>query len=197
MELAMAARPRLLRTLRQPLRTPVQKYAVAVGELVWASNDCLNYCAMIYREMFDNDHINIAVRTWHLQRSDAAQRDLVAAAVKGNRTINRPFNHVLRDEILWAIDKAGLLSEKRNDAAHSTTRFHIDHKKKWRVITSSVSTLPKRVERLSKQKNLIAYFNVATRDLIALTSYFYWLWMHVREETNAPLPHRPKLRSVA
>jgi hypothetical protein len=191
----MQSRPSLLRTLRTPLKAPVRKYAVAVGELVWASNDCLNWCAMVYREMFDTDHINIAVRMWQRQRSDAAQRDLLADAVKGNRKLVQPFNQVLRDEILWALTKAEGLSTVRNDAVHSTTRFLIQGRR-FRIRTSSVSTLPARVERLSRQDNLIRYFNKATGDYLALTGYLYWLWLHLRGESDAPLPHRPKIRSA-
>lgn len=191
----------LRRTLPRILKNAVQAYGKAVGELVWASNDCLNYFALMYRELFDNDHINIAVRTWHTQRSDRGQLNLLEAAVLGNRALNSTglsgiLRQVVRDEILWTIAKALDLSEKRNDAVHSATRFVILPGKRIKLITSSISTLPSRVARLSKQKSLIRHFNIARNDYLALTAYVYHLWQDLVSPGQQPLPKRPRPRSV-
>ena len=185
--------PRLRRGLPRKQQMAVRSYGTAVGELVWASNHCLNHFNLLYREIFSKDDIKIAVRTWHTGRSDSSQLDMVEAAANGSRMIR--LSTV--DEIVWAIVRARKLSEKRNDAVHSTTTFHMKRPNSpVKVITSSISTLPSRFEKLSVIRNLARHFRVVRNDFIQLTNYVYYLWNEVAFPGYQPLPKRPRLRSV-
>jgi hypothetical protein len=170
----------------------VRSYSIAVGELVWASNYCLNYFSLLYRELFEQDDINIAIGNWSAMRSDRGQLDLLEVAAKGSKRITAP----IRDEIVWAIGKAILLSEKRNDAVHTPTTFVIRPKRRVKLIPSSVSTLPARFKRLSVVKNLIRSFGVARNDFLQLSGYVFFLWNEVAFPGSTPLPKRPLLRSL-
>ena len=183
-------RPKLKRTLDARGNAAVHPYALAVGELSWASNYCLNFLHLLYRELFDKEDINIAVRIWHTQRSDRAQLNLIDAALAGNRRLPRP----MKDEIAWVISKALALAEKRNDAIHATTQIVMRPRAK--VVASSYSNLPTRYERLSGHKSMIRQHRLVTGDFLSLSGYVFFLWSKLVFPSPSLLPKRPQLRSV-
>src|SRR5258706_6430904 len=177
------------RQLPKRLRAPLRAYGVAVGELVWASNYCLSYVYLLYRELFTKQDLIIAVKSWHTQRSDRGQYDLIVAAVEGHRRLTT----WTKSDILWAIKSAVKLSEIRNDAVHAHTTFLRTTR---RIVPDGIDNLPSRIAKLSQVGSLIRMFGTAKGDFIALAAFAYYLWHEVAFPDRNPLPKKPRLRSL-
>jgi hypothetical protein len=186
--------PRLTRQIPPEVRDIIRPYTSVVGEVSWASNYCLNYLNLLYRQLFHKEDINIAVRSWHAMRSDKAQYDLMLAAIAGNRTIHKD----IRAEIEWAVNRAIDLAANRNDAVHlSTTVVVYPHKAmKKKLVASDIATLPARYARMSKPKSLAKHFAPVRGDFLQLAAFCYYLWKMLSNGGNDPLPKRPRLRSL-
>jgi hypothetical protein len=169
----------------------IRPYVLSVGGLAWASNYCLSIFCLIYREMFANEDIKMAINIWHGQRSDQAQLDLLCAAANGTRRIS----NAMRDEIIWATKQAGKLSQVRNDAIHGPTNVVINNRK-LKLVPNSWSTLPSRLERLSNSKSMSRTFNVAKGDFLALVGYLFFIWNELIAPGSQSLPKRPTMRSL-
>lgn len=187
---ARKKRPKLKRTLNAAGKAAVNPYALALGQLSWASNYLLNFLHLLYRELFDKEDTNIAVRTWHTQRSDRMQLNIISAALAGNRRMPQP----MKGEIAWVVSKALALAEKRNDAIHATTTVAMQPRAK--IVLSSYSNLPTRYERLSAHRSMIRQHRLVTGDFVQLSGYAFFLWSKIVFPSASLLPKRPQLRSV-
>jgi hypothetical protein len=162
--------------------------AVAIGELVIAHNKCHSQLAMIFAWLV-NPIMKLGLALWHTQRTDKAQRVLLAAAAEAKLKRTSAQFKALK----WAMKKANALSEFRNDVVHADIGFDV-RGRPYGVFVNWFTVHPNRAERLMQEVRLTASLRSASRDLQKLDVYLFHLWAHLigRE----PLPKRPRLRFV-
>jgi hypothetical protein len=85
----MSQRRTIPRRIPKEIAKPVRSHAIVVGELVFASNHLLMQFLVLYVNLFPSECADMAHLTWHTQRTDSAQLELVKAAAKGNRSLTK------------------------------------------------------------------------------------------------------------
>lgn len=193
------------RTLPKGLRTPVRKFSLPVGELVWAANFAHTCFATFFVEVMKPADVLRSMNIWNAIRSDSAQRDIFVAAVGGCPNI-----HVLcmAKQLVWAANTVGKLFAFRNDAVHMGTNiegFPPRPGSRAKIVPYALTSPMARQQRLS-QPHLWRIFKIATNDFFVLAQYLTVLLKILQEapadqsETAAKatllsLPRKPRIRS--
>lgn len=186
--------PYARRRVRGSAGRALERYSALVGEVTWASNLLNGEFLFLLRNLLARDEKELAEQIWHSLRSDDLQRTVVrAAAIKSPRITAR-----MRKSILWALDRAGKLSEFRNDAIH--TAFSLQWKPGgFYFVPDGFASHPKRVDKLERvgYKKL---FRTLIGDMMQLWDYVGWInlktahWNH--EARTMPSAKRPRAQSI-
>jgi hypothetical protein len=168
----------------------VRAYGTVIGELVWTSNYCLSAFEALFTLLATPKQRELGLAMWHTLSSDSAKLKLLEALVVGNNELTAST----RDRILWAIDKAMALAEKRNDAVHSLTTFDTSTYPLG-IQVSAAGTRPKRYARLSGT-DLKRRYREVKGDLYQLGQYVLFLFIYASAPDLHRLPRKPRLRSV-
>lgn len=167
-----------------------RKLGAAIGEMIIAHNFAHAILLSLFGEIVDSHRL--AITLTHTQRTDKAQRELVAAAAgavfdKKRRMLN---------SINWALSRMNALSEFRNDVVHVHLAVEVDARP-YRVLFDSWATPPARYKRLRQEVKLTQSLRTATGDLYKLAFYVSRLEGRVYSRSlQTPLPKRPQLRFV-
>ena len=131
---------------------------------------------------------------WHSLRSDGIQRTILRAAAIKSPTLGERR----RKSLLWCLDKAGKISEFRNDAVHTFFEYGPGE----RGIEFEPSEWAAPLYR-SEKLNRVGYkklFRFATGDLRQLSEYAISIAGSLLDEKRGwrrhPFPKRPLLRSI-
>src|SRR5690349_12325753 len=100
------------RTIPKEWKRPIDRHALTIGQIVWASNYLHTYFHLAFRWAIGDDAK--ANEMWHEERNDGPQRGLLTTALEGNNN----FSPRDRARLLWAVKKAVKLAELRNDLVH-------------------------------------------------------------------------------
>ena len=184
--------PAITRRIPKAIQTQLRAYATTVGEVVWASNYAHGAFEILFSHVATHDNFLIGRNIWHTSTSDRGQLEMLKAATSASERLSNR----MRDQILWAIDRAQKLGELRNDAVHSSTIVIIENGKA-KIAPSDIGTKPSRSAKLRLEANLNKKFKTVTGDLLQIGQYIHSLWPHVAGFEHLPkLPRKPQLKSL-
>ena len=191
-------KPRLAHPAQKPKRlppsvwrAPLRRYAIAVGELLWASNRAQASFADLFSVLVDATKLEIGLAIWLSIQTDKGQITALRALVA---TLNSPRTR-LHQNIAWAVAASEKLAEIRNDAAHMATSPTMTIKG-IEFIPNPVGNAPTRLKRRSGT-DFIEILSRAKGDYIQVQQYVHDIFCHLAyPNPNYPLPLRPRLLSV-
>jgi hypothetical protein len=197
----MANRPYARRQLAKQAQSSLRKYSTLVGEVIYASNTLGAHFhtlgahfQLTFELLFEDADEPIVGAMWHAMRNDDLQRVLIKAAASKSSKLE---GHERRN-LLWAIDKAGRLSEYRNDAIHTYFEYAPGNRE-IEFYPSDWAVTPSRLEKLER----VGYrklFKCLIGDLYALGDYAIAvtdrLISRQRGYPRIPFPKRPVLRAI-
>jgi hypothetical protein len=184
------------RALTKDWKKAIDRHALLVGQIVWASNTLHTYLHLAFLWAVGDDDMGKAL--WHQQRNDGPQRELLLAALEANKTITDAD----RQRLIWATKKAVKLAELRNDLVH----LHMAPIAASRRPTLRVTLIPGwvgvpkgrliRTSRPGWGRSL----PLLRGDILALGRYVAAVWYGIASnapgEQHHPLPRRPRLRLI-
>lgn len=180
---------RISRKISPVIRRPIRSFALATGELLWASNDAHAAFAMVFVVLVSKQNMNVGWSIWNTLRSDSTQRQIFAAAVES--TLGMAPR--MRNGLLWAKEQADRLAEIRNDAAPMATAFRTDGVA-YELQISPVGNPQGGVRRLERISDLNKRFRTAKSDLVQLAGFVRSLMFRlVVPDGTYPWPRRPLL----
>lgn len=184
-------RVRVPRKIPPEIKGPVRSFAVAIGELLWASSQTHAAFANVFSVLVAKENLNIGFSIWHVVQSDNIQRQMLAALVDAKFSENSK----MYTSLIWAKKKADDLAEMRNDAAHMATAFRTDSVP-FKLEASPIGNAPNRVTRLAKKPDLKRQFRTAKSDLVQLSGYVNALFFLLAfPDGQYPWPKRPDLKA--
>ena len=126
-------------------RQAIRRRAVAIGELVWASNYAQSAFCLAFAHLVSPKNFAVAFPIWNALASDAAQRDILKAVCDalGDKS-EAP-------RIAWAIREANELISIRNDAAHTPLGTTMAPDGKGFLVTTSYAITEARLLRMATQ----------------------------------------------
>lgn len=190
----MATRTKAVRVPRKippVIKGPVRSYAVAIGELIWASSQTHTAFANVFAVLVTKENLNIGFSIWHAAQSDSVQRQMLAALVDAKFSKNSRMH----TSLLWAKKMADELAKIRNDAAHMATAFRTDSVP-FKLVVSAIGNAPNRVTRLAATPDLNRRFRIVKNDLVQLAGYVNALFFRlVSPDGLYPWPKMPALQA--
>lgn len=171
----------------------MRSYAVAIGELLWASSQTHTAFASVFAVLVAKENLNIGFSIWHAVQSDNVQRQMLAALVDAKFSKKSRMHASL----LWAKNMADKLAEKRNDAAHMATAFRTDSVP-FKLGVSPIGNAPNRVKRLAATPDLNQQFRTVKNDLVQLAGYVNALFFRLAfPDGPYPWPKMPALQAIS
>lgn len=184
---------RLSRRIAQDFKAPVRSFAVAIGELLWASSQTHAAFANVFAVLVAKENLNIGFSIWHAVQADNTQRQMLAALVEAKFGKSSRMYMNLR----WAKQMADKLAESRNDAAHMATAFRTDSAP-FTLLASPIGNAPNRAKRLAGTPDLNRHFRAVKGDLVQLAGFVNTLFFRlVQPDGTRPWPKRPALQTIA
>ena len=172
-------------------RRPVRRYAIAVGELVWASNRAQASLADLFSVLVDPKQLEAGLAIWLSMQSDKGQLSALRALL-GARV---PPKTRLHQSAHWAVTAIEKLTEIRNDAAHMATSPTMSSKGVV-FVPNFIGNTATRLQRRSGT-DFLKVFGHAKGDYVQVQQYVHEIFCHLAYPTERyPLPLRPKLVSV-
>jgi hypothetical protein len=193
--LRIIRKPRALsRKLPMGFSKEIRQFAAHTGLAMWAWNSLHANLFLIFWFLSARGHDfyhATAYSMWHAIQNDSTQRDMLLNVARAELTEQQS----LLRRIIWLVKTANQLSSYRNIAAHTPAIFS-PH---FRFLPAADPTAAR--EGARKKFNEIKhddFWRTLTGDLNSLSLYagavaFEILGWNPRE----PLPHRPRLRSLA
>jgi len=172
-------------------RGAVRKYAVSIGELIWAANRSQASFADLFSVLVDPNKLDAGLAIWFSMQTDKAQLTALKALLKVRAT---SASRIYRST-QWAISAAEKLAEIRNDAAHMATSPAIGRN----GTTLAPNPIGNTATRLQRRdgKDFLKLFSQAKGDYVQLQQYAHDIFCNLAyPEESYPLPLRPKLNSV-
>lgn len=172
-------------------RGPIRKYAVSVGELIWAASRTQASLAELFSVMVDAKELAAGLAIWLSMQTDKGQ----SAALQALLSVRAPTSTRLYRSIQWALAAVEKLAEIRNDAAHLATSPTMSEK----GITFIPDPIGNTTTRLQRRSNtdFLKLFAQAKGDYILVQQYVHDIFCHLGYPNERyPLPLRPKLKSV-
>ena len=172
-------------------RTPVRKYAIAVGELVWAANRAQASLADLFSALVDPKQLDAGLAIWLSIQTDKGQLSALEAILRA-RTASTTR---LYRSTHWAVAAVGKLAEIRNDAAHMATAPTMSGEG-VALIPNPIANTATRLQRRSGT-DFLELFGQAKGDYVQVQQYVHDIFCHLAyQNQHYPLPLRPKLKSV-
>ena len=168
-------------------------HIISVGRVMFSANWLQGGFYQIFEALLRDVHPERARAIWHSHKSDAGQRDMLAALAHETLVADHP---VLMG-MLWAIKQAGSLAGLRNDFAHTPMSFSNEAAGE-RLAPHAAEAPERRIERVNKIAMTRAAPHVRD-DFYALGNYARALaeWMKRPDQYGQPpLPRRPPLRAI-
>lgn len=184
----------LTRRIPKEIEVALRKYATVVGEVVWASNYAYGAFEILFSHLATpGNNFQTGRHLWHTAGSDGAKLKMLQVAATASPNLSKP----MRGRILWTIEQARKLAERRNDAVHSATFVKLEQNGNSLLLISDVGTKPSRSEKLRAEPDLKKKFHALKGDLLQLAQYVHEIWPHIAGFDLLPrLPARPRFRSI-
>jgi hypothetical protein len=195
----MAKTPYALRKIPFARNRSLARHAKTVGQLIYASNYLHALFSAIFSHLVmdlgNEDRwaaYDVSRSIWHSLRSDDVQRTVLLGVVRTTME-SKPRTS---KSLLWALDKAGKLSEYRNDAVHTPFDLVFSSRRpRWEIEPDYSAGLPSRVAKLTRVGHQ-KLFRLALGDLVQLANYVEGIYSQLADEEPKALPRRPVLRSI-
>lgn len=172
-------------------RGSARKYAIAVGELLWAANRAQASFADLFSTLVDATNLDAGLAIWLSIQTDKGQFTALQALLKARLA---PTSRLYRS-IQWAVAATEKLAEIRNDAAHMATS-PTSSGNGVTFVPNPIGNTPTRLHRRSNT-DFLGLFAQAKGDYIQVQQYVHEVFCHLAYPTERyPLPLRPKLKSV-
>ncbi len=169
----------------------MRKYAIAVGELLWAANSTQASLADLFSALVDSQQLDAGLAIWLSIQTDRGQLTALDALLGARATSKTRLHRSVR----WAIAAVEKLAEVRNDAAHMATAPTMSVNGPT-LIPSPIGNTASRLQRRSGT-NFLELFGRAKGDYVQVQQYVHQIFCHLVFTTEPhPLPLRPKLKSV-
>jgi hypothetical protein len=185
-----------LKTPKQRRREQERQFkplALEIGWVAYEWNRLQETLAELFSDAMGTDS-QIALKLWHSQRSDLAQREMLRAAAEHRTAVASTELKLVWDAILWVTNEATKLSGKRNDALHVPFVF-VTHADKIEVLPLFFFGNQK-ARKLAASRDLLKEFEWYKNSLAVLADYAMSLHYAISAPEHFPLPHRPVLPNL-
>ena len=170
---------------------PVRKYAIAVGELLWAANRTQASLADLFSVLVDKNQLDAGLAIWLSIQTDKGQLSALQALLRARAASTTRLYRCTR----WAIAAVGKLAEIRNDAAHMATAPTMGGEG-VALIPNPIANTTARLKRRSGT-DFLELFGQAKGDYVQVQQYVHEIFCHLAYPNQRyPLPLRPKFKSV-
>jgi hypothetical protein len=174
-------------------------YAVEIGKLALEWNRLQEHLSFLFSVTLGTGNtVMLAYRIWHSAQSDRAQREMLRAAaeVMFGTELHGQASPKLLEDILWLLDQAQRLADRRNDAMHSP--FILSYGASGGVTVAPAVFLGHPRAGKLQGKNVLMEFEWYRDCARVLADFAYELFYSLKMAPIAalpapPLPERPRL----
>lgn len=185
----------LSRRINRQFSKEIRQYATRTGLALWSWNSLHGNMFLIFWFLTARGHDfyhETAYSMWHAIQNDSTQREMLLNVA--NAELSK--NNRLLAKIRWLVKIANQLAHYRNIAAHT----HAIFSPQFQIIPVADATASREAAR--KRFNEIKhdqFWRSLSGDLNSLSLYARAIAFHILgwNDPPAPLPHRPRLRSLA
>lgn len=164
--------------------------AVQIGRVARLWNQLHEELGLIFSRVLTPNNITIPLSAWHTQQNDRSQREMLRAAILAWHIHNKKNHPTLRDEIIWLLNEADILANKRNDALHMPINILMNCKSfEFSVEPNHFWGHPRALKL--KGKDVLCEFSWYAAQIEALRYYASAAQINLASLT--PLPKRPVL----
>jgi hypothetical protein len=184
---------------REEMRVAFDLYTAAVGRVAYAWNYLHEKLGGLFARVvggYEYDvQRNVALAVWYSSYSDRSQRQMLEAAIKAasGDPVWAQLPRNARDDLIWLIERANRLGDKRDEAIHAPCSLFVDHE--GSAMAANILSGHRRARSLTG-KELLIEFDWLERYIEALSRFTYgaWLAMSVGNPTWPEKPSAPDRR---
>ena len=147
-------------------------------------------------------HRSIAYAIWHSSKSDAAQRDMLTAALKASiaelkllpTDAHNTFQQKVFEEYFWIVKEIGKLSHDRNDLIHSPIALSFaSGAQEFEAVVTDVYSNPRAAKMVNKELFQLCRWLIAFCE--EMSRYVAQVNQAVRLDEKLPPRLKPKPKS--
>jgi hypothetical protein len=168
--------PNVKTPTREELREAYDLYTAAVGRVAFTWNNLHEGMARLFGRIvgsydYDVQH-SVAIAVWYSSYSDRSQRQMLEAAIRASDA-DPAWGRLppdARGDLLWLIERANRLGDKRDEAIHAPCSFFVDEE--GTAMVANFLSGHRRAKTLTG-KQLLIEFDWLERYIEALARFTY------------------------